>query len=90
MADEQGILKFAGDELDVMQRFIDAAEKNNLKTVVRVTGDNPLTDPVNIDRMIVEHYEGGYDFTKSEYLPLGVNAEVISLSTLKKSARDGS
>lgn len=84
IADQEGILKFAGSELDVMKRFIAAAELNDIKTVVRVTGDNPLTDPENIDRMIEKHHRGNYDFVKSEYLPLGVNAEVVSLSTLKK------
>lgn len=84
IAEKEGILHFAGSELDVMKRFIDATEKYNLKIVVRVTGDNPLTDPENIDRMIEEHINGNYDFTKSEHLPLGVNAEVISVSTLKK------
>ena len=84
IADEEGILKFAGSELDVMDRFIKASEEYGIKTIVRVTGDNPLTDPENIDRMIEIHYKGKYDFTKSEYFPLGVNAEVISLYTLKK------
>ena len=84
VARQEGILAFAGSELDVMKRFIDAAEENYLKVVVRTTGDNPLTDPENIDRMIQEHLEGGFEFSKSEYLPLGVNAEVISVATLKR------
>ncbi|MDG2449489.1 MAG: glycosyltransferase family protein [Saprospiraceae bacterium] len=84
IADKYGIDKYAGDELDVMKRFIDAADINGLKYIVRVTGDNPLTDPVNIDRMIELHIRNRYDFTKSEYLPLGVNAEVISITTMRK------
>ncbi|HIA12222.1 MAG TPA: hypothetical protein EYN69_09145 [Flavobacteriales bacterium] len=84
VAEQEGILKFAGSELDVMERFIEAAVANNLEYVVRVTGDNPLTDPANIDQLIEEHIEGDFDFSKSEYLPLGVNAEVISLTTLEK------
>jgi spore coat polysaccharide biosynthesis protein SpsF len=84
IASQEGIFAFAGSELDVMKRFIDAAQKHHLKKIVRVTGDNPLTDPATIDRLIQEHIQGGYDFSKSEYLPLGVNAEVISLSTLLK------
>ena len=84
VAADNNIDAFAGDELDVMKRFIDSADLHNFKYVVRVTGDNPLTDPDNIDRMIEEHIKNGYNFTKSEHLPLGVNAEVISLETLKK------
>jgi spore coat polysaccharide biosynthesis protein SpsF len=84
VAKKEGIASFAGSELDVMKRFIDAAEQNGFKVIVRVTGDNPLTDPENIDAMIDAHLAGGYDFTKSEFLPIGMNAEVISLSTLKR------
>ncbi len=84
VAREENIPGFAGSELDVMKRFIDAAELHHFKHIVRVTGDNPLTDPENIDRMIEAHLEGGYDFTKSEFLPLGVNAEIISVETLKR------
>ena len=86
-ADKNNIDKFAGHELDVMKRFIDAGDKHKLNYIVRVTGDNPLTDPDNIDRMIHEHIENNYDFTKSEFLPLGVNAEVVSLTTLKEAHR---
>jgi spore coat polysaccharide biosynthesis protein SpsF len=84
VAEKENIPGFAGSELDVMKRFIDAAELHHLKHIVRVTGDNPLTDPVNIDRMIEAHVKGGYEFTKSEFMPLGVNAEVISVETLKR------
>jgi spore coat polysaccharide biosynthesis protein SpsF len=84
IADQYGIKKYAGDELDVMKRFIKAASLNNLKHIVRVTGDNPLTDPENIDRMIERHISEKYEFTKSEYLPLGVNAEVVAVETLIK------
>jgi len=83
IADEENVLKYAGSELDVMKRFIEAADENNLKYIVRVTGDNPMTDPGNIDSMIKTHIDGEFDFTKSEYLPIGANAEVISLSALK-------
>lgn len=84
IADQAGIHSFAGDEIDVMKRFIDAAEQFNMDILVRVTGDNPLTDPQNIDRMIETCLDGELDFVKSEYLPLGVNAEVVTLETLKK------
>ena len=43
---------FRGPSKDVMLRFILAAQKYKAKTVVRVTGDNPLTDPEIIDFLI--------------------------------------
>ncbi len=75
---------FKGSEEDVMGRFIAAAELFKFDAVVRVTGDNPLTDPEYIDRLIQSHIESKADFSKVEQLPLGTNCEVISLSTLRK------
>ena len=75
---------FKGSEEDVMGRFIAAAERFQFDAIVRVTGDNPLTDPEHIDLLIKSHIETGADFSKVEQLPLGTNCEVISLSTLRK------
>ena len=75
---------FKGSEEDVMGRFIAAAERFQFDAIVRVTGDNPLTDPEHIDLLIKSHIETGADFSKVEQLPLGANCEVISLSTLRK------
>ncbi len=83
-AEKYGIKFFRGSEEDVMGRFIAAAEAHNFDAIVRVTGDNPLTDPVHVDKLIDSHIQTGADFSKIEMLPLGVNCEVISLSTLKK------
>lgn len=83
-AQRNNIPFFRGSEEDVMGRFIAAAEKYNFDIVVRVTGDNPLTDPEHIDKLIESHFQTGADFSKIEQLPLGCNCEVISLSTLRK------
>lgn len=83
-AKRNGIHFFCGSEEDVLSRFIAAAKQYQLEVVVRVTGDNPLTDPEYIDRLIESHSKTSADFSKVEQLPLGMNCEVISLSTLKK------
>lgn len=83
-AERNGIQFFRGSEEDVMGRFIAAAENFKLNYVVRVTGDNPLTDAEHIDKLIESHLQTKADFSKVEQLPLGTNCEVISLSTLKK------
>ena len=38
-----------------MDEFIQASKQFNAKTIVRVTGDNPLTDPKIIDFMVEQH-----------------------------------
>ena len=67
-----------------MSRFILAAKKYNAKNVVRVTGDNPLTDPKVIDFLIEKHNKNKNDYTCCNSIPMGTRPEVISLLTLKK------
>ena len=40
-----------------MSRFIKVAEERKINNLVRVTGDNPLADPVQMDNMIISHFE---------------------------------
>lgn len=83
-AKKNGVRWFAGSEDDVLRRFIDAAESIDADIIVRATGDNPLTDPVYIDRMIKHHVETGAEYTYIEGLPEGTKPEIISVSALKK------
>ncbi len=86
VAEKKGIYAFAGDELDVMKRFIDAVQVHapDADIVVRVTGDNPLTSPYFIDNAIEHHIKTKADYTSTSELPQGTKGEVISLSALKK------
>ena len=47
-----GLKVFRGDEDDVMGRFLDCLAQNPSDHIVRVTGDNPLTDPEILDVLI--------------------------------------
>lgn len=84
IAKRNGVKWFTGSEDDVLRRFIDAAEKVGAEIIVRVTGDNPLTDPVYIDKMIERHVESDADYTCVEGLPEGTKSEVISVDALKR------
>lgn len=75
---------FAGDEDDVMDRFIRAGEREKADVIVRITGDNPLTDAWVIDAMIESHVATGADYTRMNKLPVGITSEIISFSALKK------
>ena len=84
LALERGISCFRGAELDVMSRFIQVADQENASTVVRVTGDNPLTDPVMMDTMIESHYKENAEYTYTEDLPVGTRSEIIDVDMLKR------
>lgn len=84
IATENGFKSFAGSEEDVMDRFIKAGGREGADIIVRITGDNPLTDPGLIDIMIESHINANADYTRIDNLPIGVTAEVITFTALKK------
>jgi spore coat polysaccharide biosynthesis protein SpsF len=84
-------LFFAGDENNVLRRFVDAAEKNELDVVIRVCADNPFIQPDYI-RILIEEYlkkpHSYVSFFNREGLPVikthyGFFAELVELKTLK-------
>lgn len=84
LAKQRGIDIYRGSEKDVMSRFIEVAEMFNATTVVRVTGDNPLTDPEMMDYMIDLHRKNGAEYSYTEDLPVGTRPEIIDVSMLNR------
>ncbi len=86
-----GIRVFRGDEDDVLKRHVDAAREFAANHVVRVTGDNPLTDVGTLDALVKAHHEHHADYTyvPGEALLMGILAEVISRDALERSWNQG-
>lgn len=74
---------YAGSEEDVLSRIIDVAEQYKADVLLRVTGDNIYTDPETIDRMVYHHIQTDADYTRTNGLPWGVTAEVLSARMLR-------
>ncbi len=91
LAGRMGMKAFAGDEEDVLGRHLAAAERFGAEHVVRVTGDNPLTDLGLIRRLTALHLESGADYTyvPGDALLMGILPEVISRRALEISHREG-
>ncbi|MBI3088218.1 MAG: N-acetylneuraminate synthase family protein [Candidatus Omnitrophica bacterium] len=83
-AQRLGVGGYAGSEDDVMDRFLTVAGREGADLVVRVTGDNPLTDPEAIDAMLACHGEQGADYTYTDTLPRGTRAEVLTVAALRR------
>ncbi len=83
-AQKRGVKAYAGHPDDVIDRFLMVADNENAELLVRATGDNPVMDPELIDRMIEYHLNNNADYTTVEDVPIGFNAEVFSVSVLKK------
>ena len=75
---------FRGSKKDVMSRFIDAGKNLSANHIVRITGDNPLTDPKIIDYLIKKHLTNKNEYTFSSSAPIGTKAEIIDFKTLKR------
>ena len=86
-----GVRVFRGDEEDVLKRHIGAAWAFDADSLVRVTGDNPLTDVGTMDALVRLHHERNADYTyvPGEALLMGILAEVISHDTLETSWNEG-
>ena len=91
LATEIGVPTFRGDENDVLKRHVDCARQFSLDHVVRVTGDNPLTDVETIDRLVDIHLADAADYTyiPGDALLMGILSEVISRTALEDSWERG-
>jgi len=89
---EFGINIYRGSEIDVLERFIGAAEYYNISNIVRVCADNPFIQPKYIQNIINEINDNDFDYlsyTLTENLPvikshIGLFSEGTTLSTLKR------
>ena len=80
-----------GSEDDVLSRFLEAATQSNADTVIRITGDCPLVDPVLVDEAVRRYRAAGADYFSNVAPPTypdGLDIEVFSIAALKRSARE--
>lgn len=84
---------FRGSENDVLSRYHAAAEMAQAATIVRITSDCPLLDPVVLGRMI-EMYVGPsvastpYDYLTNTGWPRGLDIEICTRAALDRAAAE--
>ena len=87
IAEENGIIGFAGNELDVLDRHFQCAKEIKADPIIRITSDCPLIDP-SISEKILQHYlSNKYDFVSNTITPTfpdGLDTEIFSYSALEK------
>ncbi|MBI3932546.1 MAG: glycosyltransferase family protein [Acidobacteria bacterium] len=91
IARKMGIPVFQGAEDDVLKRHVDCTHHMKADHVVRVTGDNPLTDLETVSRLVGLHLAGRIDYTyvPGDALLMGILPEVISRRALELSWERG-
>ncbi len=78
IAEQESVYCFRGHPDDVLLRLTMAAQQFSVDTVIVTSGDNPFQDSEYIDRLVDFHQQNGYDYSRSEGLPLGVYAWALS------------
>ncbi|HEY3119411.1 MAG TPA: glycosyltransferase family protein [Vicinamibacteria bacterium] len=91
LAQRMGVPVFRGDEDDVLRRHLDCAQWLDAAHVVRVTGDNPLTDLETLDRLVALHLreDADYTYVPGDALLMGILPELISRPALERSWERG-
>jgi len=87
VARKLGVPSFRGEENDVLRRYVDCAHHMRADHVVRVTGDNPLTDLETIEMLVQKHIASDADYTyvPGDALLMGILSEVVSRTALERS-----
>ena len=78
------ILCFRGSEQDVLGRYLGAAAVSNADIIVRVTADNPFTDPDSIDRVVERILSTGAEYVIEDGLPVGTTGEAVTRRLLTR------
>jgi spore coat polysaccharide biosynthesis protein SpsF len=91
LAEGLGVTVFRGDEDDVLRRHVECARSLDAGHVVRVTGDNPLTDVETAESLIARHLAEGADYTyvPGDALLMGILSEVIAAPALERAWERG-
>jgi spore coat polysaccharide biosynthesis protein SpsF len=71
-----------GDEQDVLKRFAKCLRYHPSETVVRVTGDNPLTSPEIIQWMVLTQKKKQLDYVDCGNCPCGAGSDLYRSKVL--------
>ena len=92
-ASKFNIVVVRGSQDDVLDRFVQSAKVSQADLVVRVCADNPFVAAEEINRLVVAHNSGNYDYSCNHQQKLGnkyadgFGAEILSASLLNDIAR---
>lgn len=86
-----GVPCYRGSEDDVLQRFVDTANRYEFETVMRLTADCPLVSVKLMNEIVKRYnrYQARPDYYTIDGFPRGIgDIEIISRNALLKSARN--
>ena len=84
IATRAGILIFRGHPIDILMRWLKAAEFYQVDLIVSVDGDDIFCDPEHIDKIIKHFLKTNADYIACRGLPFGVAPTGIKVEALRK------
>lgn len=89
-----GYRTFRGELEDVLERYRACAAEEGASTVVRLTGDCPLSDPNLIDELVISFDKGNWDYLANcadeglLSVPDGFDIEVFRAELLERASKE--
>jgi len=90
---QESVPCYRGDREDVLSRFYECAVEHQAANIVRVTSDNPLVDPLIIDKTIELFFSKSADYCANNIektFPHGLDVEIITFKALEESYKEAS
>ncbi len=85
LCDRLAVSTYRGSESDVLSRYAEASILFPSQTVIRITADCPLIDPMLVDRTIDFYRRYSFDYVSTDHAvyPRGMDVEVFSSDMLQ-------
>ena len=84
LARAEGAGLYRGEPEDVLKRVRDASHAFDCDAVFVCGADNPLVDPVEMDRLLAFLVDGGYDYATTTGLPFGAFGWAVTRPALER------
>lgn len=84
LATKMNINCFQGSLTNVMSRFYETAKLAKADIIVRITADNPLTEPTFIGTSVDRLVSGSFDYVGFDNIPLGSGVEAFTMNSFAK------
>lgn len=88
LAEQMGWAIFTGDKQNVLKRFVEAALHFDVNTVIRATGDNPLTSSEVANETLGLFFQKQADLAYLAPVPYGSGVEVVKVEALLKALKN--
>lgn len=72
-----------GDAEDVIQRYLDVADRLKIDVILRITGDMPYVSREITNYLLESHFQKGADYTVAKEVAVGMDVEIINTKALK-------